>query len=605
MKSLVTLHLAVLHDAGLLCDTSVDRDAETLIDRWEHEGDQFLTITLPEFVKALERGLRDGLWTKRGISGFHHRRGLPVFLRGFLLRVFNEDGQIKDDPDANAIWAVRQIGNLTQKIERDCSPERVDAAFRSFIRTDSELEDHYRRTLFTDDDLRAFTSARDFLFGDILDRCEALVASYDLIPKHGPGAVADRLPHPERWAFPYWPERLESVFPSWRYTHNLPAVNTVLPVPEEGEIPVRVIAVPKTQKTPRLIAIEPSAMQYAQQALKAELYSSIDRSWLRDVCGFVDQERNQILARDGSVDGSLATLDLSEASDRVAFPLVEFFFERWPHLRDFVDATRSRYADVNGELIPLFKFASMGSALTFPVEAMIFTVIAFMGICESDDERRPARSEIPGILSVYGDDIIVPVTAVESVLRFLETFGFKVNANKSFWTGSFRESCGKEYYAGTDVSIVRLRADIPQTRTDAALIGRLTDFRNRAYRSGLWGTVKTVDDMLSSVLSIPHRHLTDVDQSPFGGLALDTVLEPRWRGRYDTDLQTWFERFPSVRPQGHPAIFDGEGGLLKWFFENHDRTDQYQTDSYESQERAHTFRIKWVKAERLPKRSES
>jgi hypothetical protein len=603
LKSLVTLHLAVLRDAGLLCDTTIERDAETLIARWEHEGDSYLTITLPLFVKALERGLRDGVWPKRTLTEFGHRRGLPVFLRGFLLRVFDEDGQIKDAPDANAIWAVRQIGNLTQKIERDCTPARVEAAFQSFIRTDSELEQHYRDFPPDSTDVTLLMKSRDFLFGDVLDRCEKLIASFDLIPRHGPGAVADRLKHPERWDFPYWTERLESVFPSWRYTSNLPSYRSMPPVPLESEIPVRVIAVPKTQKTPRLIAIEPSAMQFAQQGLKAELYRSINQSWLKDVLGFTDQERNQRLALAGSVDGSLATLDLSEASDRVAFPLVEKFLERWPHTLDFVSATRSGSADVNGSIMPLFKFASMGSALTFPIEAMVFTAIAHAGLVVAGDKRSTTRSEIPGILSVYGDDIIVPVTAVDPVIRLLETFGFKVNGNKSFWTGRFRESCGKEYYAGTDVSIVRLRADFPSSRDDAALIGRLTDFRNRAYRAGLWGTVKIVDDALAGVLSIPPRHVDEVDQSPFDGLALDTVIVPRWRGRYDPDLQTWFERYPSVRSSGDPAVYDGEGGLLKWFLENHERSDQYQTDRFESQERAHTFRIKWVRAERLPKRS--
>lgn len=611
MKSLVTLHLAVLHDAGLLCATNVSRDAERLITRTEHEGESFLTITLPTFVKALEKGLHDGVWPRRDMTSFAHVKGLPAFLRGFLSLVFHDDGSIRDDPDVNAIWAVRQIGNLSQKIERDCTPERVEAAYETFIETDNELRRHFEDSNPSEQLWSDFDRVALSLFGGVFDAAEALVSSYSLTPRHGPGAVADRLDHPQRWEFNYWTERLESVFPSWRYTSNANGRVIRDLVPIENETPVRVIDVPKTQKTPRMIAIEPSSVQYAQQGLKRELYRLINESPLSAILGFTDQERNQKLALAGSLDGSLATLDLSEASDRVHSLVVERLLKRWPHLSDYVFATRSMAADVRGERHALAKFASMGSALTFPVEAMVFTIIAFMGSKGSGVplSARAAR----GRISVYGDDIIVPIDAVDDVIDYLEAFGFKVNRHKSFWNGKFRESCGKEYFDGTDVSIVRLRAEVPTSRRDAALVNRFTDFRNRAYRAGLWRTVKAADEMLDQVLSIPHRHVAVADSAPFekereslsggfqfGAMARDTVLRTKWRGRWNADLHTWQETYPSVKPVRRPYKVDGEGGLLKWFYENQDRNDQYQTDRYEGQERAHTFRIKWVRTEVMP-----
>lgn len=601
MKSLVTLHLAVLQDAGLLCATNVSRDAERLIARTEHEGESFLTITLPSFVKALEKGLHDGQWPRHDVTSFAHVKGLPAFLRGFLSLVFHDDGSIRDDPDVNAVWAVRQIGNLSQKIERECTPERVDAAYDTFIETDNELRSFFEDSNPSDELWAAFDKVALALFGEIFNDLETLVSKFDLIPRHGPGAVADRLDHVQRWDFDYWTERLESVFPHWRFTSNANGQVIRDLVPIEDEIPVRVIDVPKTQKTPRMIAIEPSTVQYAQQGLKRELYRLINGSSLAGILGFTDQERNQVLAHAGSVDGSLATLDLSEASDRVHVDVVKRLFSRWPHLGDYVMATRSLAADVRGERHALAKFASMGSALTFPVEAMVFTIIAFMG-CRKLGVPLSARAA-HGRISVYGDDIIIPVDAVDDVFGYLEAFGFKVNRHKSFWTGKFRESCGKEYFEGTDVSIVRLRAEVPTSRRDAALVNRFTDFRNRAYRAGLWRTVKAADEILHQVLSIPHRHVADQDAAPFDGLALDTVLRTKWRGRWNADLQTWTEAYPSVKPVRRPYRVDGEGGLLKWFFENHDRSAQYQTDRYEGQERAHTFRIKWVRTEVLPKTS--
>jgi len=571
----------------------MQRDKETILSRWEHEGDEFLTITLPTFGKALEKGLHVGHWPRKDASGFRHIRGLPAFLRGFLTSVFSDDGGILDEPCANAIWAVRQICNLTAKVELECSPERVDAAFDTYITTDRKLGDHFRRGI-PEWAWAAFDSAVLSLFGGSFDELETLVANFDLIPRHGPGSVADRLDHAQRWDFEYWPERLQTVFPSWRYSINVPKCFHRDTVPMETEMPVKVITVPKTQKTPRIIAMEPSTVQFAQQGLKREIYRIICDGPLGGVLGFTDQTRNQEMARIGSITGELATLDLSEASDRVHLEMVERLFNRWPHLREYVLAARSGYANVRGVVIPLEKFASMGSALTFPIEAIIFTVIAAIGVSAT---AKPSARSINGRVSVYGDDIIVPTDTVGDVMDLLTLFGFKVNEHKSFWSGRFRESCGKEYYDGTDVSITRLRAEVPTSRRDAALINKFVDFRNRCYRAGLWSVVKLADEWVSGLIRIPPRHLEDQLASPLGAMAFDTVLRPSWRGKYNADYQLWEETFPKAVPNSPTYVVDGEGGLLKWFLENHDRTDRYQTDQYEGQERAHTFRIKWVRTE--------
>nr|QDH86450.1 MAG: RNA-dependent RNA polymerase [Leviviridae sp.] len=77
---------------------------------------------------------------------------------------------------------------------------------------------------------------------------------------------------------------------------------------------MKVIDVPKTMKTPRIIAMEPTAMQYAQQGILRLIQDAIKGSYLNDFIGLDDQEPNQLMARQGSAVGDLATLDLSEAS---------------------------------------------------------------------------------------------------------------------------------------------------------------------------------------------------------------------------------------------------------------------------------------------------
>jgi hypothetical protein len=587
MKSLLTLHLATLRSCAQLCSADVVRDVSYLTARWEDEGDSFLTITLPKFAKALERGLHDGIWPDHEPLGFKRSKGLPSLFSGFLIRIFHKDGTLLDDPDADCIWAIRQICYLTHKVSRDCTPERVEQALESFVRTDGELLglpgridpdrlDHFRRVSYR-------------LFGRLFDNLEMKIANYELVPKHGPGAVAEGISPLEKRAFSYWSERLERVFPYWRYTRNSVFATHDQPVPIDAELPVKVISVPKTQSTPRIIAVEPSSVQYAQQGLKREIYEEIGRGPLGKVLGFTDQSRNQMLAHLASVDSSLATLDLSEASDRVHWFLVYTMVGRWPHLWDYLHATRSHRAAVPGfGVIPLQKFASMGSALTFPIEAMIFTILAVCGMEEQSGRVLDVR-DLPGRLSVYGDDIIIPVDSAGDVVDWLEHFGAKVNRAKSFWKGHFRESCGAEYYKGHDVTVVRLRHELPSSRRDAAEVAALVDFRNRAYKAGLWILVGHLDEEMESLIRLPYSRASENHPEPY--LARETFLPVKGVAeRFNPHLHRPERRVPVLIPHGRKYRVDGEPGVLEWFHSALRRGDL--VSRYDSEERPTSFSIK-------------
>jgi len=147
----------------------------------------------------------------------------------------------------------------------------------------------------------------------------------------------------------------------------------------------------------------------------------------------------------------------------------------------------------------------MGSALTFPVEAMVFSTIVFIGI-EKVLNRRLTQKDVKSFLGrvrIYGDDIIVPVDFAESVISTLMSFGLKVNTDKSFWTGKFRESCGKEYYAGHDVSVVRVRQILPAGRKDALEIISTVSLRNLMYYRGMWGVARGLDRLLEGIIPFP------------------------------------------------------------------------------------------------------
>jgi hypothetical protein len=594
MKSLLQLHLSVLSDLGRQCSIDIARDSKTVTCRCEDEGESFLTITLPAFSRALEKGLEQGYWPERNVvSNWKHHQGLPAFMRGFLLCVFDEQGRLRADPDVNCIRAIRQFCLLSQKIERECTANRVRSAFSGFVDTDSQLM--FLPARLDKKRLSQFVDAAHVLFGDIFQRCDLLVAQYELIPRHGPGAVAERLSQRDKRNYSYWTDRLESVFPKWRYTVNTGYVSGHAVAPD-SEIPVRVITVPKTQSTPRIIAIEPSSVQYAQQGLKRELYELIGRGPLRKVLGFQDQTRNQKMAKHASLTREFATLDLSEASDRVHWFLIYKMLERYPHLWDYVNATRSFRADVSGfGVLPLQKFASMGSALTFPMEAIVFTTLAALGLQESGAIPVITSPDFElfkliGRLSVYGDDIIVPVRAVDAVIDWLEHFGAVVNRRKSFWNGRFRESCGAEYYNGHDVTVVRIRAELPSSRHDAANIAACIDLRNRMYFAGMWGVVRDLDKELESLIDVPYVHVSSFDQSGFLSRVTSLNKMPLPNGaRFNPNLQRYEFKVPVLIPHGRVYRVDGEAGLLEWFHSSLRRSDLL--DRYDSEERATSFSI--------------
>jgi hypothetical protein len=579
MKSLMLLWKELADELGQRCCTSTTRDYKTVTRRFEHEGLSFLTITLPDFGKSLERALDEGQVTHDMFAGFSRHGGLPRFMGGFLERVFDRaTGVLLDVPDVDSIFALRQLTLMFGKISVDCSDARRQRAIDKYIECEQEVRDV--DSTLPDSSLRELGDMAHLLYGNLFDEVDRKVDNGELIPRHGPGKTADRLEGNLKFDQSVWPNRLDAVFPYGEYAVPNPRYNYLqsyaLFLEPGAEIPARVVTVPKTLKTPRIIALEPTAMQYMQQALMQPFVECLERRttnslYYRDktnvvygMIGFTDQEPNQFLARKGSLHGDLATLDLSEASDRVSNQHVLEMMRRFPRLSEAVQATRSRKADVEGEVIDLAKFASMGSALCFPMEAMTFLSVIFLGIQDSLNRRLTRRdiTSFRGCVRVYGDDIVVPVDHVRSVIRRLELYGYKVNSHKSFWTGKFRESCGKEYYGGEDVSVSRVRRLFPSSQIGVSewneRVISLVGLRNNLYTRGLWQTAKWLDEKV-----IPRflRYYPTVSPT--------SPVQGRWSYLgYDTQRTHPHTQAPLVKgfvvtPKPPASQASGEGSLLK------------------------------------------
>lgn len=212
---------------------------------------------------------------------------------------------------------------------------------------------------------------------------------------------------------------------------------------------IRIAGVPKNYKTARVIGPELTV----RQGLARRAFVIMDR-YTPDCVPLHNQEINQELARQGSIDQSVATIDLSRASDMIHWVLLGHIAPQ-----EFLDVIRKllpthyvlSFKDENRRMLQ--SACTMGNSITFWLESVVFASIALAAVHRY--ERMAGVKFADSQTSVYGDDIIVPDAAAETVMEYLSSLGFVVNDDKSFHGPTpYRESCGEEYVRGTRVSSV-------------------------------------------------------------------------------------------------------------------------------------------------------
>lgn len=210
--------------------------------------------------------------------------------------------------------------------------------------------------------------------------------------------------------------------------------------------------VPKNEEISRCICVEPTLNIFFQLGLGAILERRLKSRFNIDISN--QQFKNRDLARLGSITDGLSTIDLSSASDSISMKMLE-----WCLPSDFfglLKKLRSPSVEVKGlGTVDLHMISTMGNGYTFPLETMIFAcaVVAclhFRGIPEN-------RNRSDSLWGVFGDDIICPSSVTEDVIHLLALLGFRVNDDKTFVQGPFRESCGSDFYRGSDIRGVYLK----------------------------------------------------------------------------------------------------------------------------------------------------
>jgi len=212
----------------------------------------------------------------------------------------------------------------------------------------------------------------------------------------------------------------------------------------------RFTTVPKSAKTERCIACEPTLNQFLQGGLGLML-----RRKLKSIGIDLRSQRANQRAASVAYEKSLATVDLSAASDTISKELIWMLLpipwaDTFDKLRTHSISVNSKFLGTSAEpsTIDIEKFSSMGNGFTFELETMIFWSIA-QSVCD--------YLGIQHRVAVYGDDIIIPTSGVRLLKEAFTFLGFTMNQKKTHYDSCFRESCGVHYFGSVDVTPIYLK----------------------------------------------------------------------------------------------------------------------------------------------------
>lgn len=434
-------------------------DAETIVTRFAAEGLSFATLTLPKLSAGLFLYFETG---QVCYPSFKIKRGTvhPEFLSG-LFRLACRVGEYQ----VEAISYIYQISVMFKKLKGPYLDSVLSKQLADFVRVDKELADI---DLFSDVNFpileRAREEVRRLFSGFSLD-------SVNVKPRPGPGATNTPVAKHMRFSPHVLYTQVDNVMPyvdffvvnPWDVVHQTGHYQRLY-LNAIKEQRARLKYVHKVVGKARGICIEQNEVQYMQQAIKRAIYDWIQKNPLtKGRINFDDQSINAELALLSSLNALFATIDMSEASDRIWRLLVSWLFQDTV-LHDVLMGLSTKWIDLPKNLctdgprsILTEKYAPMGSGLCFPVMSVVhWALIRSMIFCSVFDDAAVEQ------VYVYGDDIILPTELTEMVFTYLPRFGMKLNMTKSYYKSKFRESCGIHAYNGKEITPIFIK-NLPVT----------------------------------------------------------------------------------------------------------------------------------------------
>lgn len=296
----------------------------------------------------------------------------------------------------------------------------------------------------------------------------------------------------------------------------------------EANTPAVLSYVPKNIKEVRLIVKSGGGTVMIQKCFGSTISRALQTKWGIDLR---DQTNNQRQARNGSVDGYMATIDLSSASDNIACRVVAGLFpRRWV---SYFAATRDQHVQSSkGRTHELQKIAGMGNGWIFELQTALYHAVA-LAVC------KVKNVSTSGVFT-YGDDITIPSSCVDTLIDVFDHLGFIVNEDKSFWGSSpFRESCGGHYIGGVDVTPFFVKKNLDDDGDVYHLINDINDWSNRTG----YTLTKTLS-ILRTFLSKRHTFVSS-NQGERTGERNDEMMKMK----YSKSLQKSVYGFKVFRPK--------------------------------------------------------
>lgn len=614
VDSLLGFHSAILEDSAMYYPThhaEFERDKLRLTSLYSSMGAPLFTLALPALGKHLEASLERGFLLRTGLPltrSINTRTMIPRLFKGLWKEIFEDSGMLKQVVNPRAVWLLRCLCYGSKKFRLTCSDERLFATVGEYYEIDESLpppslfwdgdgNDLSRDAIGSLSDLRP--SRDNGLFrpppGDLgesslLELCQAVAdraassfgeyISSEWRYKHGPGAVSDsKSGRHYKYAFPAWSPRLERIWPSELYAYadsSLlagPWISDVVPLKEHHS---RLIAVPKTQKAPRLIAAEPTCHQWCQQSVRDFLTTRLSESPLKYTIDFSRQDTSRALALSSSSDGTLATIDLSSASDRLSCYVVQRIFRANISLLGAMISSRTRYIynEIDAKqpkLHKLRKFAAMGSALTFPVQSIAFAILTCAAGMYTEGASVKEWKQYMKRVRVYGDDIIAPVSWVPEIRHLFSVLWLKINDSKTFSNGKFRESCGADAYDGALVSPVSFLEHPDEAKPST--LRSVVDSANNAHRAGLWRTSRWLESLIPPIWK-KFLPVVPAGSGAFGLHTFGNVAQYPGKNRWNTELHRWESLSWVLKPSSlESSRFEGAQNLLQYFTEDPSLSD--------------------------------
>jgi hypothetical protein len=569
-----------IQEVEVYLDIDLSNDYKCIRGRVLSEGFGFMSKTLPRFLKWVRRCQENECF--KPCPGFKRHRTkrwtkpYPRFLHGLVEFLSDGDGNLIFHADSTLRerqgFAYTAISTICQtfgaKYELPLPQETLNAQIRATFEADKDQRFDFNDLVdfLGSENARIFDLAKDiitetfspyFHYGVYEEDGEKLYGLhkheldlYGSPPRHGTGAVAFPCkPHEKYTHFMGFPPHFKALgnfedllylpgeCTDFRKPYNAPhKERSALAYGGVGRFEI----VPKNAEKGRGINLEMKEFQFPQQVVKDALYA-----WLESCprssghVNFTDQRINQRLALEASRRPKYATVDLVEASESGTRVHIDNLFSGNVEILEALNTLRSRFTRAvirtqsdsgEGEVEEVLfqennKYAPMGSALCFPVEAVLFWALTRAVIQyeleQGNSEDRGDHKEV----WVYGDDLIFPVRYYAKVAEVFGLLGLKINEEKSFYRGPFRESCGVDAYDGIDVTpTCRLSTRLPfrdlhttdsdHARSLVAWIEYANLFEEDGFPSVARHIRRTVCDQYPSAKSIPRL----TTQYPSGGL---------------------------------------------------------------------------------------